>query len=347
MAQSSSRATPVERRRSDTPDFAPADHRSAGYGPEDFPGCESFHLPASELESYEGRLEFWDGRTETAWKVREPTSTYHEVPSQELAQMAARFASLRGSRIKCLGSSDLLRFDAAGRKRWLMQADQVLYLNPERVPPGPAIHVDEDPLPDIVLEVDHTTDVRRRKLGIYQESGFPEVWVLVPRESSLRAPGLTIHVHRDDAYREEAESRAFPGWKAEEVYRALTEDPLSAGAMRALERVALTMGEREGTKPEDDPFTRSLSLKAEARGDAKGYENGYENGYLRGREHGRKEALAENVVALLEARGIVATLDSEEDRALFDALSAEALMAAALACSGAADFRRRLRKAAR
>ena len=41
----------------------------AAYRPEDFPGCESFHLPASELDHYEGRLEFWDGVTETAWKV--------------------------------------------------------------------------------------------------------------------------------------------------------------------------------------------------------------------------------------------------------------------------------------
>lgn len=28
----------------------------AAYRDEDFPGCESFHLPASELEHYEGRL---------------------------------------------------------------------------------------------------------------------------------------------------------------------------------------------------------------------------------------------------------------------------------------------------
>ena len=33
----------------------------AAYRDEDFPGCESFHLPASELDTYEGRLEFWDG----------------------------------------------------------------------------------------------------------------------------------------------------------------------------------------------------------------------------------------------------------------------------------------------
>ena len=77
------------------------------YGPEDFPGCESFHLPASELEGYEGRLEFWDGRTQTAWRVCEPTSTFHEVPSRMLPQVAREFAHLRGSPIKCYGSADL------------------------------------------------------------------------------------------------------------------------------------------------------------------------------------------------------------------------------------------------
>ena len=61
-----------------------------------------------------------------------------------------------------------MRRDAAGRKRRLMQADEVPYLHPDRVRlDGPAIDVDADPLPDVVLEVDPTTDVRRRKLGIY------------------------------------------------------------------------------------------------------------------------------------------------------------------------------------
>ena len=86
-----------KRRPSRAPRPSPS---TAPYGPEDFPGCESFHLPASELERYEGRLEFWDGRTGTAWKVCEPTTTYHEVPSRVLAQVVERIASLRGSRIK-------------------------------------------------------------------------------------------------------------------------------------------------------------------------------------------------------------------------------------------------------
>ena len=70
MAQSSSYAV-LARRRGDAQRPSPA-----VYQPDDFPGCESFHLPASEIDHYEGRLEFWDGRTETAWKVCEPTSIF-------------------------------------------------------------------------------------------------------------------------------------------------------------------------------------------------------------------------------------------------------------------------------
>ena len=334
MAQSSS-AVPALR-RGHAPRPAPA-----VYQLEDFPGCESFHLPASEIDHYEGRLEFWDGHTETAWKVCEPTSIYHEQPCRRLARMAERVASLRGSSIECFGSADLVRLDAAGRKRWLMQADEVLYLHPDRSRlQGPAIDVDEDPLPEVVLEVDHTTDVRRRKLGIYKESRFPEIWVLVPWEASVRAPGLAIHVRRGEGYREEAASRAFPGWKADEIHRALTEDPLSEPTWRALERTALAMGAREGTRPEDDPITRSVSEKAEV----KGYARGRKEGHDEGRNEGRREMLAANVLAVLKARGIEAALDFTEDRDLFSGLSGDALMAAAMACTGEADFRRRVRE---
>ena len=320
---------------------------------EDFPDCESFPLPASELDTHEGRLEFWDGATETAWKVCEPTSIEHEAPSRRLAQMTGQFAMLRGSRIACFGSADLVRVDASGRKRWLMQADEVLYLHPDRVRlQGPAIDVDRDPLPDVVLEVDHTTDVRRRKLGIYKESGFPEIWVLVPWESSVRRPGLAIHVRRGDVYREEPTSRAFPGWTAEEIHLALTEAPMSGAAWRALERTALSMGAREGTKPEDDPLMRSQSVKARTEGHAQGHQEGHAEGHREGHAQGhreglvqgRSEMLAANVLAVLKARGIAVASDLTELRELFGASSSDALMAAALSCTDAADFRRRIRE---
>ena len=322
-----SRAAPA-RRRSGAPPAAsasvagsPADPQPspAAYGPEDFPGCEPFHLPAAGVNEYEGRLEFWEARTETAWRVREPTTIYHERPSRRLSRLAERIESIRGSKIESFGSADLARFDAAGNKVSLVQADEALYVHPRRSKvSGPAIDVDQDPLPDVVLEVDHTTDVRRRKLGIYEAWGFPEVWVLVPPESRRRASGLDIHVLRRGRYREMPESQAFPGWRAEEIYLALIEGPLSPRARPALERVARAMGAREGTGPEDDPITRTII----------------------------RETTAANVLAVLRARGIEATSNLAEDRALFTGVPADALMAAAVACRDETDFRRRVRDAA-
>ena len=263
---------------------APPDASERGYGPEDFPGCKSFYLPERALEYYKRRLEFWDGLTETAWMVPD-TPTYHERPSRRLVEMATRVEMFWGSRIRCLGATGLVRRDAAGRLRWLIQADEIFYLHPERVRlAGPWIDVDTDPLPDVALEVDHSTDVRRRKLEIYKESGFPEIWVLVPWEFSVRAPGLAIHVRGEGGYREEAESRAFPGWKAEDIFGALTEeDPLPEGTEGALVRVARTMGAREGTRPEDDPIARSILQSVKT--------GGYRWVLALSREEGREEGL--------------------------------------------------------
>ena len=179
------------------------------------------------------------------------------------------------------------------------------------------------PYTSLFIALRHTTDVRRRKLGIYMESGFPEIWVLVPWEASVRRPGLSIHVRREAGYREEGESRAFPGWRAEEIHRALTEAPMSEVAWRALERVALAMGAREGTKPEDNPLMRSQSARA----------------WTKGRTRERMELVA----ATLRARGIGAGADLATDRAFLGGLSGDALMAATLACTDEADFRRRVR----
>ena len=176
----------------------------------------------------------------------------------------------------------------------------------------------------------HTTDVRRRKLGIYMECGFPEIWVLVPWVSSRRERALTIHLRGEDGYREVPESVAFPGWRAEEIQLALTEDPLSTKTWRVLERVALAMGTREGTGPENDPLIRSVTRQAESRGVVEGHARGQ----------------LEGVAAVLRARGIEVSPAFTTDLALLVGGPVDALMAAALACTDEADLRRRLRKAA-
>ena len=167
-------------------------------------------------------------------------------------------------------------------------------------------------------------------------------------------------MRRGDVYREESESRAFPGWRVGEIYRALTESPLSGTAWRALERVALAMGAREGTKPEDDPLMGPQKAKARTEGHteghreghaeghreghAQGHQEGHAQGHREGLVQGRSEMLAANVLTVLRARGIDSALDATADRELLGGLSSEAVLAAALACTDAADFRRRVGK---
>ena len=240
----------------------------------EFPGCTPVHLPRADLEDSDQRLEYWDGRTETAW-ICEPTTPYHEHPSGRLVRLTERIAQVRGAPIESYRSMDLRQRD------WphsIMQADESLYLHPDRARlPGPkAMVLGVDDFPDVVLEVDHTTDVRRGKLGLYEEWGFPEVWVEVPDKPAPSRPrrlqpGLTIYLLQDGAYRTAPESRAFPGWTAAEIHAALNEPPtLSARTTAVLERVGAVLGEREGTGPDHDPLLGSHRRREFERGVARG-----------------------------------------------------------------------------
>ena len=253
-----------------------------------FPGCRAVHISREEYEDYEGRVEYWDAATETAMVVCEPVSIYHERPGQRVAQMAALIALTRGSPIETFGSADLMLPDEHGERRRVLEADQTVYLYAERDRcAGHYIVVGEDTLPNVVVEVDHTTDVRRGKLALYESWGLPEVWVEVPDADSPsraanRESGLTIHVlHADGSYRESAESRAFPGWKASEIHRAMNEPALSIETMAVLERVARALRDRDGADAGDAPFLRWMRAENHAAGRAEG------------RAAGRAEAHAE------------------------------------------------------
>ena len=232
-------------------------------------GYRLFRLPAEELRDVDDRrLEFWDGATETAVEVREPTSPYHERPSQLLSALAERIAAVRGKPIRCFGTMDLELRAEDRRPGRILQADQTLYLHPERANiVGPeAMVVGENHYPDVVLEVDRTTDVRRHKLKLYEAWGFPEVWVDVPDESpGRRKPvGTTIYALAGGTFQVVPASRALPGWTAVEIHTALNEARLSAATIAVLERIGRVLGQREGTGPDDDPMIRSLRREARA-----------------------------------------------------------------------------------
>ena len=306
--------------------------------PPAFPGCKPVHLPRTEIDRFEGRLEYWDAATETAW-ICEPTTPYHERPTRLLTRLAERIAMVRGSPIECYGSMDLLLRDAGGEPQRIMQADESVYLHPARAKPGPAaMVVGEDDFPDVVLEVDHTTDARRAKLALYEDWGFPEVWVEVPdtlsaRRARGRRPGLTIHLLEHGRFRVTAESRAFPGWRADEIHVALNEPAPSALTSAVVERVGAALGARAGTGPDDDPLFRSQRRQ------------GFEQGRAEGRAAGHAEARAQMVGQILRSRGIEVSARFSTDTEVFATASEEALLAAALGCTDEAGFLAALRRA--
>lgn len=283
----------------------------------EFPGCRAVRITREDIDDHEGRFEYWDATTETAWVVREPTSVYHEGPGQRLAQLAALIAAGRGSPISTFGTSDLLLRDARGERHRIMQADQIVYLRPvETAPQGAAVEVGADHLPDVVLEVDYSTDVRRGKLGLYQAWGFPEVWVDVPdvgspSRSRRREVGLTIHRLGVGGYRPVPVSTAFPGWTAVEIHAALNEPRLSEATSAVLIRVGRALGRAEGTAPDDDPWLREQRREA------------------------TREAMLAAALRILRGRGIA--VPEPLPAQLADA-SPSRLVDAAVACRDGADF---------
>ena len=235
---------------------------------------------------------------------------------------------MRGTPIVSYGSVTLLVRDADGRPQRAMEADETLYLHPTRAAtPVKSLIIGENDFPDVVLKVDHTTDVRPGKLILYEAWGFPELWVVVPPGATRRRPaGVTIHRLVNGRYRSVRTSGAFPGWTAREIHAALTEPVSSAATYRVLERVGRTLGEREGTGPDDDPLWRVLGERKLAEGVVQG----------------RAQELAATVLSLLRARGWqVSDAFMERAAALVDT-PRDTVTAAALAAADEADFWRRL-----
>ena len=280
-------------------------------------------IPRDQIDDDEIRIEYWDADTEIAMICDPPVSYYHERPASRLARLADRIAAARGAPIEAGGHTDLLVRNARGERQRIMQADQILFLRPaQTAPAGNAVEVSTDALPDVVLEVDNTTDVRRNKLLLYESWGFPEVWVEVPEEpqpsrpASLR-PGLTIHLRDGGGFRPAAASLAFPGWTAEEIHRAMNEPELSAQTAEVLNRVGRALGSAEGTGPDGDPFLRRHRLESRAEG--------------------RAEALRASALQVLESRGISVSASLSERLAAMEGVS-ERLVTAALACRDEEDF---------
>lgn len=298
----------------------------------EFPGCRPVHMSRDAIADYEGRLEYWEADTETAWVVRAPVSFWHELPGQRLARLTERIAAVRGAAIETVGNTDLLLRNQAGERQRILQADQVVYLRQQAIRRlGAAIEIGQDDVPDVLLEVDLTTDVRRGKLALYESWGFPEVWVDVPDHRAPSSPrsreaGLTIHLLGPEGYGTSSTSPAFCGWSAAEIHRALNEDALSGETVFVLRRVGRAMGERSGTGPDDDPF-----LSAERQ-----------ESRLAGRAEGAWEGACQAVIEILDMRNVRRSTTFATRFDAFAGLPVAALTRAAIECRDEDDFLQRL-----
>ena len=307
----------------------------------DLPGCRPIRLKRRDLDTWDGRFEYWDGDTETAWVMRDPTGIPHEQPSARLVGFCTLIAAARGSSIQCFGSTDLELRDDRGERHRILQADQCVYVYPgrARLPQDGGIVVGEHDLPDVVLEVDHTTDVRRWKLGMYESWGFPEVWVEVPERWTRsrargRVPGLTIHVLEAGRYRESPVSAAIPDWQARAIHEALNEAEVSGWTHARLARVGRGLGARDGTGPDDHHFLRAFRDEGRAEGRAQGRAEGRAEGLAESRATLVRQMLASRNVAVSEGfpAGVPGFAEAPE----------AVLVQAALACDGERDFRARI-----
>ena len=302
----------------------------------EFAGCDSRRMTLAEYEALpDGRVEFFDSETCLAWMVREPGLVEHEAPVRTLAGLLRDIAHTRGSPIRCLGESRLRLVDAERGRERSIHPDEMVYLHPERRRrSGPGyLKVGEDDYPDVILEVDNTTDVRRNRLRLYEEWGFPEVWVEVPEAFSPGRPRglktglriyLRIYLREGERFGLSEQSRAFPGWRATEIHRALNEVVISEETSQVLARVGRALGEREGTGPDDDPLLRSVGRQKQTEG--------------------RTAGRAGLVRAMLASRDIEVSADfpSPRHRKALEAASDEAIVSAASAAGSEADFLARL-----
>ena len=128
----------------------------------EFPGCRPVHVRREELEDYgDGRFEYWNARTEIGMVAENPT-THHECRAMRLSNCVTLIAAKRGSPVDQIGAAAFVVRGPDGKKKRGMSADQVVYVHPANARlRGGGIEYRVDSLPDLVLEGDYSTDVRR------------------------------------------------------------------------------------------------------------------------------------------------------------------------------------------
>ncbi len=294
------------------------------------------------------RFEYWHQASGMAWVARDETYL-HAQGAAALHDFLGRVQQVRGSRIETRGSVSLRMRQADGSPGNIMQPDLLVYVHPDRArrPAMDRIVEGRHDWPDVVLEVDNTTDVRRNKLRLYEEWGLPELWVEVPekrprsRPANLR-PGCTLYRLESGAYRESGESGAFPGLMAWEIHRMLNDVDDPWFMTEVARRLGRRLGDAEGTAASADPLSRWFLETGHREGLDEARRERLDEGERRGAVGVRARMVAE----VLRNRG-VALSPGFPDRlpGVLEALALadeSQIAAAALRAADEADFAARL-----
>jgi Uma2 family endonuclease len=168
------------------------------------------------------RLSYDCGRLEVV-----STSSRHDKYSWFLDKLIWEFCEMKGLGLGGYGHATWkLKRAAKGA-----EGDGSYYIaNEQNVVRKDKINLEVDPPPDIVIEVDLTTD-SLRKLSIYAGLGVPEVW---------RYDGQAFHFHRlaGPVYTEMTESCCLPGFTVSLLMEAMRDFPAidSMEAIKAFRR---------------------------------------------------------------------------------------------------------------
>jgi Uma2 family endonuclease len=154
-------------------------------------------------------------------------SLAHEEPNRTLATLVEIVAEERDIDIRRVGSTTIKRRDLFKG----FEPDSCFYIqNTPAVAGKDEIDFATDPPPDLVIEIDLTSD-SIEKFPLFAALGIPEVW---------RFDGECVSVHQfwSGQYRETAQSRALPPLNSEVLTRLLQESKTrrSTEWMRAVRR---------------------------------------------------------------------------------------------------------------
>jgi len=156
----------------------------------------------------------------------------HENPSDLIGAFIRILVVESGLEIKSLASTTLKRADLQKGA----EPDKCYYIQNEPLVRGKTVNLDQDPPPDLVVEVDIThTDIDKNVL--YAQMGVPEFW---------RFNGKTLSIYQlsQGTYQEVAASPTFP-WMPKAVFYHFLEQCKTAGEAQALRELRSWVQEQQ------------------------------------------------------------------------------------------------------